>query len=72
MASTIIEILGDMLVTQPIDWNEDRMPSPKKLKYKFIIKHKRLPQKVDGDQAVTIKHHDDCKIFYIIFCLSKK
>ncbi|CAH1709910.1 1-phosphatidylinositol 4,5-bisphosphate phosphodiesterase gamma-1 isoform X2 [Aphis gossypii] len=61
MASTMIEVLGDMLVTQPVDRNETKMPSPDQLMYKFIIKHKRLPDKVNGDQAVTIRHHDDAK-----------
>lgn len=61
MASTMVDVLGDMLLTQPIDRNETRMPSPEQLMYKFIIKHKRLPDKIDGDQSVTIKRHDDCK-----------
>lgn len=62
MASMMIEILGDMLLTQPIDRNETKMPSPEQLAYKFIIKHKRLPEKVNGDQSITIRHHEDCKI----------
>lgn len=66
MASSMIEILGDTLVTQPIDRNENQMPSPEDLKYKFIIKHKRLPEQVNGDQSVTIKHHDDCKVLQFI------
>lgn len=61
MASIMIEVLGDMLLTQPIDRNENRMPSPEQLMYKFILKHKRLPEKVDGDQSVTIRQHD-CKV----------
>lgn len=70
MASSMIEILGDMLVTQPIDRNETQMPSPEQLKYKFIIKHKRLPEQVNGDQSVTIKHHDDCKsLVYLILLI---
>jgi len=68
MASTMIEVLGDMLLTQPVDRNENKMPSPEQLMYKFIIKHKRLPEKVNGDQAVTIRHNDDCKnIIYFMF-----
>lgn len=62
MASTMIEVLGDRLLTQPVDRNEKKLPSPDQLLYKFIIKHKRLPDKVDGDHAVTIRQHDDCKI----------
>lgn len=67
MASTLLEVLGDMLVTQPIHRNEDRMPSPEELQYKFIIKHKRLPEKYDGVQAVTINQHDDCKFLYTFY-----
>lgn len=67
MALTMTEVLGDMLVTQPIHRNEDRMPSPEQLKHKFIIKHKRLPEKFDGVQSVTIKHQDDCKFLYIYY-----
>lgn len=63
MASTMIEVLGDMLLTQPVDQNESKMPSPEQLMYKFIIKHKRLPEKVNGDQAVAMRHNDDCKHF---------
>lgn len=69
MASSMIEILGDMLLTQPIDRNENRMPSPEQLVYKFIIKHKRLPEKVNGDQSVIIRHHDDCNSLIIILCV---
>jgi len=70
MASTMIEVLGDMLVTQPVDRNETKMPSPDQLMYKFIIKHKRLPDKVNGDQAVTIRHHDDCNNVIYFICFS--
>lgn len=70
MASTMVDVLGDMLLTQPVDRNEVKMPSPEQLMYKFILKHKRLPDKVDGDQAVTIRHHDDCKsLKYLIFVI---
>lgn len=65
MASAMVEVFGNMLLTQPVDPYETRLPSPEQLKYKFIIKHKRLPDKVDGDQAITIRHHDDCRHFYI-------
>lgn len=58
MAATMIEVLGDMLLTQPIDKNETKMPSPDQLMYKFIVKHKRLPEK-DSDLAVAFKPHED-------------
>lgn len=59
MASTMIEVLGDRLLTEPIDPNANQMPSPEKLMYKFIIKHKGLSEKVDGDQTVIVKHRDN-------------
>jgi phosphatidylinositol phospholipase C gamma-1 len=76
MASTMIEVFGEMLLTQPIDLNEIKMPSPEQLMNKFIIKHRRLPENVIGDQAVKIRHRDDSKsyicliifvYFYIVF-----
>lgn len=39
-----LHVLTDMLLTQPIDKEEGRMPSPAQLKRKFIIKHKKLPE----------------------------
>jgi len=69
MASTMIEVLGDMLLTQPVDRNETKMPSPEQLMYKFIIKHKRLPEKVNGDQAVTIRNNNDCINIIYFICL---
>lgn len=66
MASAMVEVFGNMLLTQPVDQYETRLPSPEQLMYKFIIKHKRLPDKVDGDQSVTIRHHDDGRRFYVL------
>lgn len=61
MASTMIEVFGEMLLTQPIDRNETKMPSPEQLMNKFIIKHRRFPESVNGDQAVKMKYNDDSK-----------
>lgn len=68
MASSMIEILGDMLITQPIERFEYKMPSPEQLKFKFIIKHKRLPEQVDGDGPIIIRLHD-CNSLTIYFKL---
>lgn len=67
MASTMIEVFGEMLLTQPIDHNENKMPSPEQLMNKFIIKHRRLPENVIGDQIVKIRHRDDSKMFIQLF-----
>ncbi|KAH8303730.1 hypothetical protein KR018_008971 [Drosophila ironensis] len=44
MAQALIEVFGDMLLTQPCDRNEQRLPSPYQLRHKIILKHKKLPQ----------------------------
>ena len=38
------DILGDMLITSPYDEAETSLPSPNQLKYKIIIKNKKLPE----------------------------
>lgn len=52
MASIMIKEFGDMLVTQPIQKDETQMPSPERLKFKFIIKHRKFPEKFTGEQMV--------------------
>lgn len=42
MAHDIKEILGDLLLTQPVSRDEWQLPSPKALKNKIILKHKKL------------------------------
>ncbi|CAD5209116.1 unnamed protein product [Bursaphelenchus okinawaensis] len=42
MAQEIKEILGDLLLTQPISKDETRLPSPAALRHKIILKHKKL------------------------------
>ncbi|KAH8385202.1 hypothetical protein KR200_005718 [Drosophila serrata] len=44
MAQALIEVFGDMLLTQPCDRNEQHLPSPYQLRRKIILKHKKLPQ----------------------------
>ncbi|ALC48580.1 sl [Drosophila busckii] len=44
MAQALIEVFGDMLLTQPCDRNELQLPSPNQLRRKIILKHKKLPQ----------------------------
>ena len=57
MAHAFIEILGDYLLTQPIDKDETEMPSPNQLKRKFIIKHKKLSD--NGEPSLSLKNSDD-------------
>ncbi|GMR36192.1 hypothetical protein PMAYCL1PPCAC_06387, partial [Pristionchus mayeri] len=42
LASDIKEILGDLLLTQPVSRDEKELPSPFAMKRKIIIKHKKL------------------------------
>ena len=47
MATQFQEVFGDMLVTAPLDKNEQTLPSPEKLKRKILLKHKKLPDGAD-------------------------
>lgn len=74
MATIMIKEFGDMLVTQPINKDETKMPSPEQLKFKIIIKHRKFPEKVTVDVGVSTKNPEECKHLkfkiYNIFYLS--
>lgn len=42
MAQLMMEVFGDMLLTQSLEKNEAKLPSPQALKRKIILKHKKL------------------------------
>ncbi|CAJ0585633.1 unnamed protein product, partial [Mesorhabditis spiculigera] len=42
LAQEVKEILGDVLLTMPVDRDETELPSPAALKRKIILKHKKL------------------------------
>nr|XP_039264802.1 1-phosphatidylinositol 4,5-bisphosphate phosphodiesterase gamma-1-like [Styela clava] len=42
MATMFVDVFGDMLLKQPIDKDDKWLPSPKQLRGKIIIKHKKL------------------------------
>lgn len=69
MASIMVKEFGDMLVTQPVNKDETKMPSPEQLKYKIIIKHKKIPEKVTESPVASTKNQDECKNLkiFIIF-----
>ena len=50
------DILGDRLVTRPFEEGEEVLPSPNQLKYKIIIKNKKLPEE---DGLLTSSGRDD-------------
>ncbi|EDV46880.1 1-phosphatidylinositol 4,5-bisphosphate phosphodiesterase gamma-1 [Drosophila erecta] len=53
MAQALIEVFGDMLLTQPCDRNEQHLPSPYQLRRKIILKHKKLPQFDDITNGIS-------------------
>jgi len=57
MASIFEDILGDKLVTRPFEEGETVLPSPNNLKYKIIIKNKKLPEA--GGLSTDNGHADD-------------
>lgn len=42
MAQLMLEVFGDMLLIQPVEKNETKLPSPYLLRRKIILKHKKL------------------------------
>lgn len=42
MAQLMTEVFGEMLLTQHIEKNETKLPSPYTLRRKIILKHKKL------------------------------
>lgn len=62
MASAMVDIFGNLLVTHPLEKNETEMPSPEQLKRKILVKHKKLPDGADeGSFLIT---NDDGKNLY--------
>ncbi|XP_076340209.1 small wing phospholipase C gamma 1 isoform X2 [Tachypleus tridentatus] len=53
MASAFQEVFRDMLLTQSVERDESKMPSPFHLKRKIIIKHKKLPEGSDEKVVMT-------------------
>ncbi|GMT13606.1 hypothetical protein PFISCL1PPCAC_4903, partial [Pristionchus fissidentatus] len=56
LAHDIKEILGDLLLTQPVSREETQLPSPLSMKRKIIIKHKKLALE---SEDLTISPNDD-------------
>lgn len=54
MAQALIEVFGDMLLTQRCDRLETELPSPYQLRRKIILKHKKLPEYEDGSSLSTV------------------
>uniref|UniRef100_A0AC35U4T9 Phosphoinositide phospholipase C n=1 Tax=Rhabditophanes sp. KR3021 TaxID=114890 RepID=A0AC35U4T9_9BILA len=56
LAKDIKEVLGDMLLTQPVDKDETELPSPLSMKKKIILKHKKLPKE---NESISIQASED-------------
>lgn len=54
MARLFKEFFGDMLVVQKLDANATQLPSPNQLKRKFIVKHKKLSLKENGEDVMEL------------------
>ncbi|XP_044302966.1 1-phosphatidylinositol 4,5-bisphosphate phosphodiesterase delta-3 isoform X1 [Varanus komodoensis] len=61
MARHMKTILGDMLLTQPLDGNMAKpLPSPEQLKWKILVKGKKLQEdNSDPDQVSRISSHEE-------------
>ncbi|KAL3182847.1 hypothetical protein MRX96_034484 [Rhipicephalus microplus] len=53
MANLFQEVFGEMLLTQPVERDGSKMPSPEQLKWKIIIKHKKLPEGTEDKVIVN-------------------
>ncbi|KAL1425760.1 hypothetical protein MTO96_018920 [Rhipicephalus appendiculatus] len=53
MANLFQEVFGEMLLTQPVERDGLKMPSPEQLKWKIIIKHKKLPEGTEDKVIVN-------------------
>ncbi|KAG1709767.1 1-phosphatidylinositol 4,5-bisphosphate phosphodiesterase gamma-1 [Nymphon striatum] len=53
MSAAFIDYFGDMLLIQPFNKDETKLPSPWQLRRKIIIKHKKLPEGSDEGFVIT-------------------
>ncbi|VDN55483.1 unnamed protein product [Dracunculus medinensis] len=59
LAQEIKTILGDLLLTAPINRDEHELPSPAALKRKIILKHKKLPTESEDIASQPIDDYQD-------------
>lgn len=58
MASIMQEVFGDLLLTQPIEKTETKLPSPHQLQNKIILKHRKLPEGSTEEDSVSVQSED--------------
>ena len=54
MAEHMTNILGGMLYTEPVDITTDKLPSPEQLKYKILLKAKKIKDEGKKEQAENV------------------
>ncbi|KAE8608753.1 hypothetical protein XENTR_v10011595 [Xenopus tropicalis] len=59
MAKVFKEVLGELLLTKPIEATADQLPSPTQLKGRIIIKHKKLETKNPGTNTENHKEEQN-------------
>lgn len=60
MANLFQEVFAEMLLTQPVERDGTKMPSPDQLKWKIIIKHKKLPEGTE-DKVIVSRSDEGCQ-----------
>ncbi|RDD46947.1 1-phosphatidylinositol 4,5-bisphosphate phosphodiesterase gamma-1 [Trichoplax sp. H2] len=66
MARAFEDVFGDNLLKQPLKVEDDLLPSPEQMRYKIILKHKKLNDgEVDG-VGITKSSKDDIKTGYLL------
>ena len=58
MADILVNILGELLYTNPISQEEEELPSPEQLRRKILIKAKKLPAEGTKDAGISKKLSD--------------
>lgn len=67
MANLMQEVFGDLLLTQPVDKTETKLPSPHQLQNKIILKHRKLPEGKTEEDSVSVQSEDGMlALFFII------
>jgi len=59
MADYMVQHLGENLFTDPPNENKNEMPTPESLKYKILVKAKRLPPGASQDDDIEEDPEDD-------------
>lgn len=64
------EVFGELLLIQPVDKTETKLPSPHQLQNKIILKHKKLPEGIEED-SITVQSEDGKYFKYFLKYLNE-